>query len=106
MSCDTHLLVDTQQGNAVLLTLAVGLREWVLGLVLTLAVHGDGIACDTFRVEVNLVDAFADLNRELKERESLSRLDEDDLVAFMFAFVDGVLQVVSEDVAIDYAMRL
>ena len=94
---DIYLFVDFQDSDAVLAAFGKGLGERVLGLVLALAVDDNRHGSLTLGEEEKLVDAIAHLLRQLQELEGLGRLEEDDLVAFIYlALRNDVLGKVSD----------
>lgn len=84
------LLVDCEEGDAVLAAVGVGLGVDVGG-ALALGIDGDGVVDDAFGSEIEAVDPVADLGRELLEGESLGGLEDDDLLTLVRAVLDGVL---------------
>jgi hypothetical protein len=93
---DTDLLVDSQNGNAHLAAFGEGLGIRILAVILTLTVDGDRLRALTLGEEEEVVDPAADLLRQLQELESLSRLEQDKLMAFILLTLrDEVLDNVS-----------
>jgi hypothetical protein len=93
---DTDLLVDSQNGNAHLAAFGEGLGIRILAVILTLTVDGDRLRALTLGEEEEVVDPAADLLRQLQELESLSRLEQDELMAFILLTLrDEVLDDVS-----------
>jgi hypothetical protein len=79
---NTDLLVDSQNGNAHLTAFGEGLGVRILAVILALAVNGDRLRALTLG--------------QLQELESLSRLEQDKLVAFILLTLrDKVLGDVS-----------
>ena len=96
-SKDNHLFVGCQDRDAELATLGERLGVRILGLELALAVDDNRHGSLTLGEEEKLVDAIAHLLRQLQELEGLGRLEEDDLVAFIFlALRNDVLGKVSD----------
>jgi hypothetical protein len=94
---DTDLLVDSQNGNTHLAAFGEGLGVWILAVILALSVNGDRLRSLTLGEEEEIVDPTTNLLRQLQELESLSRLEQDKLVAFiLLALRDKVLGNVSK----------
>ena len=92
-----HLLVDSQDSDTIPAAFGEGLGVRVLGLVLALAVDDNRLGSLTLGEEEESVDTVADLLRQLQELEGLGRLEEDDLVAFIYlALRNDVLGKVSD----------
>jgi hypothetical protein len=93
---NTDLLVDSQNGNAHLTAFGEGLGVRILAVILALAVNGDRLRALTLGEEEEVVDPAANLLGQLQELESLSRLEQDKLVAFILLTLrDKVLGDVS-----------
>jgi hypothetical protein len=93
---NTDLLVDSQNGNAHLAAFGEGLGVRILAVILALAVNGDRLRALTLGEEEEVVDPAANLLGQLQELESLSRLEQDKLVAFILLTLrDKVLGDVS-----------
>jgi hypothetical protein len=93
---DTNLLVDSQNGYTHLAAFGEGLGVRILAVILALAVNGDRLRALTLGKEEEVVDPTANLLRQLQELESLSRLEQDKLVAFILLTLrDKVLGNVS-----------
>jgi hypothetical protein len=93
----THLLVDSQNRNAVFAALCERLGVRVFGLVLALAIDDNRHRPMALGEEEEFVDATTNLLRQLQELEGLGRLEEDDLMAFiLLTFRHNVLGNVSD----------
>jgi hypothetical protein len=93
---DTNLLVDSQNGYTHLAAFGEGLGVRILAVILALAVNGDRLRALTLGEEEEVVDPAANLLGQLQELESLSRLEQDKLVAFILLTLrDKVLGDVS-----------
>jgi hypothetical protein len=94
---NTDLLVDSQDGNAHLAAFGEGLGVRILAVILALAIDGDRLRALALGEEEKVVDPAANLLRQLQELESLSWLEQDNLVAFILLTLrDQVLDNVSK----------
>jgi hypothetical protein len=94
---DSDLFVGSQDPDAIRAAFSERLSVRVLGLVLALAIEDNRLGSLGLGEEEEVVDAVANLLRQLHELESLRGLEEDNLMAFiLLTFRDNKLGNVSD----------